>query len=81
MEYNENGWIALKRYQTINKIVTVGDEQYAFVTQHNICMAWVRPEHVDQVLAIKKVCCGGGKKSQFRPASETDVRRWESGGR
>ena len=81
MEYNNNGWIALKRYQTINKVVTVGKEQYAFCTSHNICMAWVKPEHVNQVLAVQRVCCSGSKKSQFFYASETDVRRFEHGGR
>jgi hypothetical protein len=40
-ETNDDGWIALKRFQTINKIVTVGDEQYAFQCRFNICMAWV----------------------------------------
>jgi hypothetical protein len=42
-EENEDGWIALKRYQTIPRLVTVGDEQYAFQCRFNICMAWVRP--------------------------------------
>ena len=81
MVTNDDGWVALKRYQTINKVVMVSKEEYAFFTQNNICMAWVKPEHVGQILAIKKVCCGGGKKSQFLHANETDVRRWEFGGR
>ena len=80
MVTNADGWIALKRYQTINKLVTVGDEQYLFSTRANICMAWVRPEHVNQVLSLKKVCCGGSKREQFRFANEADVRRWEAGG-
>jgi len=82
MEYNSEGWIALKRFQTINKLVTVGEEQYLFSTRANICMAWVRPEHVNQILSIKRMCCGGGKKSMFTYANENDVRRWtNSGGR
>jgi len=80
MEYNDDGWVALKRYQTINKLVTVGDEEYLFMTRANICMAWVRPEHVDQILSKKKVCCGGSKRPQFRYANDDDVRRWTSGG-
>ena len=76
----DDGWIALKRYQTINKLVTVGDEDYLFFTKANICLAWVRPEHVGAVLNIKKICCGGNKRPQFRYANETDVRRWSQGG-
>jgi len=81
MVKNENGDVALKRYQTINKVVTVSGTEYAFITQNNICMAWVHPEHVDQVLSIMKQCCGNGKKPMFTYASETDVRRWQYGGR
>ena len=81
MVTNEDGWVALKRYQTINKLVTVGDDQYAFQTRYHICLAWVKPEHVDQVLGIMKQCCGGGKKPMFTYASETDVKRWHVGGR
>jgi hypothetical protein len=92
-ETNDDGWIALKRFQTINKIVTVGDEQYAFQCRFNIdeqyafqcrfniCMAWVRPEHVDQVLSITKMCCGGNRKPMFRYAQALDVHRWTNGGR
>ncbi len=77
---NDDGWIALKRYQTINKIVTVGGEEYLFYTKANICLAWIRPEHVGAVLNIKKKCCGGNTKSQFRYANENDARRWSAGG-
>jgi hypothetical protein len=81
MEYNDDGWIALKRFQTIPRLVTVGDDQYAFQCRNNICMAWVRPEHVNQVLSVMKMCCGNSKKPMFTYASETDVRRWQYGGR
>ena len=80
-ETNEDGWIALKRYQTMNKLVTVSGEEYLFYSQNNICLAWVRPKHVGQVLAIKKTCCGGNKKPMFREATETEVRIWKFGGR
>ena len=80
-ETNEDGWIALKRYQTINKIVTVSGEEYAFMCRFNICMAWIKPEHVDQVLSITRMCCGGNRKSMFRYAQPLDVHRWSNGGR
>jgi hypothetical protein len=56
-EENEDGWIALKRYQTIPR------------------------EHVDQVLSITKMCCGGNRKPMFRYANALDVHRWVNGGR
>jgi hypothetical protein len=80
MVTNDDGWIALKRYQTINKIIKVGGEEYLFHTRANICLSWVRPEHVGQVLGITRMCCGGNKKPQFRYANEADVRRWTVGG-
>jgi len=77
---NDDGMVALKRYQKINKIVQVGGEQYLFQTRANICMAWVHQENVGAVLAMKKVCCGGNKKPMFTYANESDVRRWSNGG-
>ncbi len=81
METNEDGWVALKRYQTINKLITVGGKEYMFMTKHNICLAWVRPEHVGQVLAKMRVCCNNKKTPMFTYSSETDTRRHQFGGR
>ena len=80
MVTNDDGWVALKRFQTMNKIVNVGGDEYLFITKANICMAWIRPEHVESVLRIKKVCCGGSRKPMFRQANDDDVRRWTVGG-
>jgi hypothetical protein len=80
MVTNNEGFVALKRVRTINKIVNVGGEEYFFNTRANICMAWIRPEHVDGVLSIRRTCCGGSKKPDFRHANEDDVRRWTNGG-
>ena len=54
---------------------------YAFSVRHNICLAYIQPEHVDTVLNTKKTCCGGSKKKTYRRATETDIRRFEVGGR
>lgn len=81
MVTNDAGQVALKRYQTINKLVNVGGTEYVFHTQNNICLAWINPEHVNQVLSIMKQCCGGGKKPMFTYALPHDVRRWNFGGR
>lgn len=81
MVTNESGQVALKRFQTINRLVSVDGTEYVFHTQNNICLAWIQPEHVGRVLAVQRVCCGGSKKPMFTYASEVDVKRWQYGGR
>jgi len=72
---------ALKYYQSIQKYIRLGDgSEYVFVPRANISLAWVSNEHVDQILNIKKGCCGGKKKSTFFYANESDIRRWTNGG-
>jgi len=80
-ETNEDGWVALKRFQTIPKVVKVGGMEYAFTCQNNVCMAWVQPEHVNQVLSIMKTCCNNSKKPMFAYAFPHDVKLWQYGGR
>jgi hypothetical protein len=80
---NTDGWVAIKYYQTIPHICRLGDgTEYAFAVQARICLAWIRPQHVNTVLHIVKVCCGGNKKTVYRLANESDVRQWtQRGGR
>lgn len=80
---NDAGEVAIKYYQTVPHTVKVaGQEYYAFVVRANICLAWIRPEHVAMVLSIRrKKCCGNGAKpNEYRYANESDVRRWTNGG-
>lgn len=80
MVTDENGNIAIKYYQTVPKEVTVGSVLYQFEIRANINMAWVRPEHVEAILAITKQCCGGTRHNVFRYANENDVRQWTNRG-
>jgi hypothetical protein len=75
----ENGKVAMKYYQPIPKDIQIGKEFYRFRTKKNISMAWVLIEHVDRVLAIRRVDCSscGGNLPIFRYASESNVRVWE----
>lgn len=81
---NADGWIALQHHNSNGRTVQIDTVYYAFTPQHNISLAWVRPEHVDRILAVQdKSCnCGGGR---FRPAffyaSQTNVCLWETGER
>ena len=77
MQKNEIGQIALKRLRQSPQLITVGKKQYYFAVQYNISLAWVDPEDVGKVLAVKHRCCGNNYNVQFVYASETDVRRWK----
>lgn len=73
---NADGWVAIKQLQTIPHVLTIRENEYAFVVKHNICLAWVRPEDEPQVMAVTRECCGGAKKPRYFYANELDVQRW-----
>lgn len=77
---NDQGWVALTYYQPMPKQIEVGNTTYLFDVKAAISMAWIRPEHVDTVLEIRKQCCGGSKQRVFRYANEDAVRIWTNGG-
>jgi len=72
---NENGEVALRSYQTVQKLITVNGRSYVFVPQHNISLAWINPEDVSTVLNIKRGCCGN-KNPYFRYANQHDIDIW-----
>jgi len=74
--YNAENLVAIRYYQTIPHTIGVGGEEFAFIVQHNICMGWIPPEKVDQVLAIKKNCCGNNRKSVYFVATQYHVDIW-----
>lgn len=71
-----DGCTAIKYFQQIPQKVVVYGETYHFSVNANICMAWVKNEHVNAVLNITKVCCGGNRTHPYRLANESDIRRW-----
>jgi len=71
-----NGWVAVKYLQQIPHVIEVHGNEYAFVVKFNINLTWIRPEDLDQVLAIKKECCGGSKRPKYFLANALDVQRW-----
>ena len=81
MQKNEQGQVAVKRLRQNPKRVDMGGGKfYLFVPRNNICLAWVDPEDVDKVLAVKHICCNNSPKQQFWLASEKDVKRHLYGG-
>lgn len=77
-----DGYTAVKYYTTIPHVVTIQNMQYAFIVKANICLSWVKNEHVSIVLALhrKGRCCGGHQGQEYRLANEDDVRRWKQNG-
>jgi len=73
---NENGEVALRAYQTIQKYISVNGSEYVFVPQHNISLAWIKHKDVSAVLSIKRECCGGNKNPYFRYANQHDIDIW-----
>jgi hypothetical protein len=70
------GYTAIKYFQQVPQKVKIGTDEYQFGVKANICMAWVKDEHVEAVLNITRVCCGGNKTHPYRVANDTDIRRW-----
>lgn len=81
---NSDGWVALQHYNSNGKTVQIDGIYYVFVPQHNVSLAYVRPEHVDRILAVKeRGCnCGGNRmKPAFHYASQVNVCVWLTGER
>lgn len=76
----ESDKVAVRYYLSAPKTVHIGEDTYNFVNKANVSIAWVKREHVDTVLAMKKSCCSGQRKTQFRLADVTHIRRWKAGG-
>lgn len=79
---NENGEIAITYYQSVPKKVYVAGQLYIFGVRNRISICWIKKEHVDTVLSMKKKCCGGRTQSGvFRYTTEVELKRHEFGGR
>lgn len=60
------------------------DTVYIFAPKHNVWMAWVKPEHVDRLLAFREKTCNcnnGVYKNAFKLSNRIDVNLWMYGDR
>ena len=74
---NNNGETALRYRQDTGKLIRMGDgTEYLFITKANACIAWVKPQHVDQVLAMRHQCCGNNMNVMFKKTNELTAYRW-----
>jgi hypothetical protein len=75
---DDTNLVAMQFYQSVPKVVQVKDGTvYGFMVQNNISLAWVHPDHVQQILTTKRSCCNGRSSVQFFIASEIAVRLWQ----
>jgi hypothetical protein len=84
MVTNLDGWVALQHHNSNPRTVKIDTVYYVFTPQHNISLAYIRPENVDRILAVQeKSCnCGGGRyKPAFFHASQVNANIWETGER
>lgn len=79
---NDEGYVALQHYNTNPKSVSTNDGTiYTFTPKHNVSLAWVRPEHVDEMLQKQqKICCGKFARLCL-VAGELNVKIWLTGNR
>lgn len=81
MQTNANGEVAIKYFMQVPQHVVVGAHEYMFMVRGRICLAWIKPEDTNIVLAKKKGCCGGVIRSNvFQYATEQEVERWINNG-
>jgi len=79
---NEKGYFAIAYYQPMPKLVKLNDgTSYFFDVKRAVSLAWVKPEHANQVLVITKKCCGGYIHTAFHPATQSQVNVWLNVGR
>lgn len=74
-----DGYTAIRYFQQVPQKVKIGTDEYNFVVKANVCLAWVKNEHVEQVLNITRICCGGNKNHPYRVASEQNLQAWTNG--
>ena len=73
---NENGQVAVKYFQPLNKTIQIRGKTYFFKVMKSLSIAWIDEEDVDDVLNIVQECCGGNRNRVFRLEHETHVKRW-----
>jgi len=77
-----DGWVALKYMQNRQHLVEIPKTKpkrgYVFVPRRNVFLAWVHPDDVAFILAIKETCCGGKPKPNvYRYANEQDLKLYD----
>lgn len=77
----KDGMVAMQHYNSNSWSVQAGDTPYTFVPKHNVSLAWVKEEHVNQLLSVQTKACCGKQQRRFFLASQVNVNIWETGNR
>ncbi len=72
----KNGDIAVRRFPPNPQIVQIPGGAYLFEVRNSIAMAWVKPEHIQYILSLRKVCCGGNVTKPYHIADLSAVKLW-----
>lgn len=80
---NDAGMIAVEHQDSNPANITVGGTTYVFLPRHNVSLAWVYPEHLDKLLAVKKrdTGCNCGNRVKFHLANLNNTNIYETGTR
>lgn len=75
----DDGYVALVHHNSNGTSVTIGGVNYVFTPKSNVSFAWIAPEHVDKLLALKTrgSCCGHSEKQRFVLASLINTYLWD----
>jgi len=73
--------VALEHYNSNPRIVKVDGCVYNFFPKFNVSLAFVKPEHVEKLLAMQVRICCGKTKPLCHLASETNINIWKTGNR
>lgn len=84
---NSDGWVLMK--WTLNrppKLVKIDgtDRVYTFSYNFHVCAAWIHPEDVNRMLAVREKTCNcnnGNFRQAFEVANEIDHNLWVFGNR
>ena len=77
----DDGFIAVQHRTQNGTNHKIGDVIYTFSPQHNVCLGWVAPEHIQSVLSeMARICCGKTSKKFFL-AGIVNVNLWHTGNR
>lgn len=75
----EDGLVAIQHRNSNPTAYKVDDTVYNWVARHNVSLAWVRPEHLNNVLSQQaRICCGKQGK-RFMLASLINTNIFETG--
>ena len=77
---SRNGLVAMRYRRQQKLIAKCGKRTHIFNMQANISMAWIPPDDVPCILALRGGCCDQKKPNVVIFASEDDVRRWTNRG-